>query len=693
MTTQPMVKTIRELVKLRLAEDNSQRLLMPPIQRSLVWTNEQIINYWDSLLRGYPAGMMMYHHVMDDILEGRNIEGRTSKAGKRDLQIFDGQQRLAAIMLGFAKGELAKNRKLWVDLGSTPKTASGLKFQLRITSTGQPFGYNPDAPNQKVELSKRQEKWKKWFPTNPADVFRTANGSDIIDAECAIPFSELCNKLEEEDNSISMWLQEKGISDDTINKFVVALQGALDRAVILQEVDRKLVSDQEEYIRFFTRIGQGGTRLSDDELTYSMIKCHHPEIHDRMINIAQSKTGRLASEVDLALASLRVARTMKRWHDAKEWEVTPRPRPSSIADLRNRPEVQNEFFHLVGIGLQSSNIDTKLEIALASLREALTNDKGIEDNKDLPPILLARLPRELVDTLILFTVTRGVDKPWGTSDRDIMRAFVLYWMLFIRDEGKAARYIFEQVAFHQWSFTTEAIRKLIQTYEREGIGYFLPRPAMLPSLRHEVEKADHHLRSPADRFIVSNRDNEREFSEVLRVLSTKTELIKRALMWLQRDYLMKNFPHYDPTSERDEDLPIDLDHIIPQKAFGFHWGECTAYLAKDAISDNFRWNRRLIGDSLGNCRWLSASENRSKGAGPNVATNDAIDKIPNDLMSDYDKWNNLIPEQRKNQPWTLSDVATFQRLIDLRTLAIYEKILTESGIELLLSNHVPAPMP
>lgn len=38
--------------------DGKDRLKLPPIQRSAVWTNAQIINFWDSLLRGYPAGMM-----------------------------------------------------------------------------------------------------------------------------------------------------------------------------------------------------------------------------------------------------------------------------------------------------------------------------------------------------------------------------------------------------------------------------------------------------------------------------------------------------------------------------------------------------------------------------------------------------------------------------------------------------------
>lgn len=54
--------TITDLAAWRQAEEGS-RLLLPPIQRSVVWSNEQVINYRDSLLRGYPAGMMMVHRA------------------------------------------------------------------------------------------------------------------------------------------------------------------------------------------------------------------------------------------------------------------------------------------------------------------------------------------------------------------------------------------------------------------------------------------------------------------------------------------------------------------------------------------------------------------------------------------------------------------------------------------------------
>ena len=46
-----------------------------------------------------------------------------------------------------------------------------------------------------------------------------------------------------------------------------------------------------------------------------------------------------------------------------------------------------------------------------------------------------------------------------------------------------------------------------------------------------------------------------------------------------------------------------------------------------------------------------------------------------DLVSNPAKWNAIIPERKESQRWSASDVATFQLLIDTRTLELYERIL------------------
>jgi len=87
------------------------------IQRALVWTNEQIINYWDSLLRGYPPGLMMVHEAHSTPLkpdQGYDTDGKPDRPDAGDYQLFDGQQRMAALLLGIGEGPLHRHLRLWI---------------------------------------------------------------------------------------------------------------------------------------------------------------------------------------------------------------------------------------------------------------------------------------------------------------------------------------------------------------------------------------------------------------------------------------------------------------------------------------------------------------------------------------------------------------------------------------------------
>ena len=721
----PATLSISELAAWRQNEEGS-RLLVPPIQRSIVWSNEQIINYWDSLLRGYPAGMMMIHRVekSDSVPSnsGRDANGTTRTANEHDFQLFDGQQRMTAILLGLGTGQMRDSRRLWIDIGLEPHKNSGLMFQLRMTSSGQPFGYRPDAPNQKIELGKRRKAWRALSQDSDTGTlqptFLDVKGKDIIDSSCAIPFELVCESLHNSglDTTITQLSQQEGADLGVIKNFATSLQAALASNVILQLMSSAIVADQDEYIRFFTRLGQGGSRLSDDELTYSIIKQQYPEIHDRMKEIMGGGTGRLASEVDLVLATLRVAKILAPWKGAKEWELISRPTPTFVSQLKDqeRAATRSKFLELIGLQNQTSLLESTLKAVRVALSYNASNHK-----EGLPNILLAGLPRELVDVLLLFALKPDRDISRSDFDRKTFRAFVLYWLFFVYDDAKAAWSAFQHAKDENWLFSQESVRNLLVAFEKEGIVHGLPKSDLLKEMRANVESIhpnDHLLRAWSDRFKTADGEGERKPGEALRVLSTNLAHIKRALLWLQRKYIATKFPDYDPTSERDEDLPIDLDHIVPSSIFGFDWRYKDSRLDlktyPSLASENFRWGRSVIGNSLGNFRWLDASDNRARGKGKYEALEEvdadmvkdpdnkalegdanmvkdpddkAVEGDANMVKDPDDKWNKIILKNDGEGIWSRDDVANFQRLIDLRTLDLYEQLLKDSGVENLIS--------
>ena len=60
-----------------------------------------------------------------------------------------------------------------------------------------------------------------------------------------------------------------------------------------------------------------------------------------------------------------------------------------------------------------------------------------------------------------------------------------------------------------------------------------------------------------------------------------------------------------------------------------------------------------------------------------------------DLVSNPKDWNALIPENNEVWRWSAGDVATFQLLIDTRTLELYERLLVT--ISPVLPEHETVP--
>ena len=458
------------------------RLFLPPIQRSLVWRNSQIVNYWGSLFRGYPAGRMMVHHPQKDQFRARTAEGKVSKIRVDDFLLFDGQQRLAAILLGFGEGQLTDHLKLWVDLGSETPGDSDLRFILRISSTGQPFGYQPAAPNEEFPFSQYRNKAEEWIKRSGLDhfnseqVFNAVGAGDLIDATCAVPFPEIVTLFQKHGSAgavTTLKVRYPSIPADRWEAFVPALNVVLNRPIVFQLIKPDVIEDEAEYIRFFRRLGQGGTALTNDELTYSIIKYHFPWVPERMKEITpREQAGWLASEVNLVLAALRVAKVSAPWGDPGDWQIFGRPQPAFISRLKEElPGVREEFQCLI-----PNSSGGRLKELLESIRQRLVYDEKTNPS-GLSMILLVHLPYQLIEVLLLMAAN---PQPQGES-QNFLPAFVLYWLLFIADSENAANIIFKRFCQKDADWQPHPDQKLIRHFEERGVSRRWPDLKLLGS--------------------------------------------------------------------------------------------------------------------------------------------------------------------------------------------------------------------
>lgn len=354
-----------------------------------------------------------------------------------------------------------------------------------------------------------------------------------------------------------------------------------------------------------------------------------------------------------------------------------RPTPTFVSFVERLKKIDPDRGKL----LPKVNRLDALHDAVVATRTALTYDPG-GNREGLPPILLTRLPSGLVDVLILFAMRRDASRKskahTGDPAKTIFQAFVLHWLFFVGDDTKAAWWAFTRASEPNWTFNKQSVRELIRDFERYRIARIAPSTALLGALYQEVDEGNCELRAWEKRFSRADHNDEHNPGEALRVLSTNQELIKRALMWLQRSYIDAMFPDYHPMSDDDEDLPIDLDHIVPSATFNFDWRERDMRLGKDIICDNaactnFRWLRGIVGESLGNYRWVAVSDNRHH-------HKSRYEPDDSEMVPCPASWNRLI----EKPSWSKDDIGEFQRLIDRRTLDLYKKLITDSAITSVL---------
>ena len=763
--------TLAEMVEAFLSETPGKRLLLPTIQRGLVWRNEQIINYWDSLLRGWFPGVMLVHERAESDATSYSSQGLLQHTHGDDLLLFDGQQRMAAILLGFGEGPLARTHRLWVDFD----TSNSAPFRLRISTVGQPFGYDPGDPNRKLALDVRNRRWQGWFQgeaapdLSPGDRLRqralgvlgldrssaplAGRGDkelsallrelafdffrhDIEQGRMMFPLAPIirhllktmfvskpltCGRDYAQHQELQLDLNRMYQADaaDALQRYTkfasvdprgAAFQRALDAAtrqdIAVKKLDRGVLN-AENYVEYFKRVGQGGTALSEEELCYSLIKSAFPQSRGAIEAIAVD-IGRLASPAEIALAALRLVRMQEVSASEPEWKRAGKPNATWTQQLAKIGEAST----LEASGLTEDSrqrIHDSFAALLAPVGDKRSPLHGLmikvrdllAENSDrhptgFPRVLLGRLPKGLVELALILV---GHEKLAGL-DLEIKRALSL-WAVTFGSPDPLTRQIANRVTAPEPLGDIDArwLGRIVRLLEAENKAK--PLPSAVALARGEAwppeslgPPAARMLLKGEERYAFANNENGKG-SQTLRDLNFWSSEGKNALLWLQRDYLNARFGHYDPTSDRDEDLPIDLDHVVSQACFDFDWGN-RLDLPSGAMSDaqlyNLRHYRRELGNSLGNLRWLCASENRKRGKGRGAALADDRSGVfaAEELRVFSQLLEKLQPDGRGMDNWTVEDLMAWQDIVVRRTARLVRVLIDDSGIRRLRIPEDPA---
>lgn len=609
---------------------NTCKIKLPSLQRGFIWKPYQIENLWDSILRGYPIGALLMSKV-DDF----------------NKELLDGQQRSTSISIGYLNPfETKRNTQIlnikknipsvWVDLKPVQNSVHGMKFGVRVLTRSHPWGYQLKDNRKPISTSDR-ENALAFFRGKTNDVtksFSELEHSKINpwDVHFPIPLFVL---LESNLKSFEDWFKDinvfifqylkevktkysgenfvdyRNIEDNLkiIYKAVLRAKQILIPEIV---VNQDALEENEEHVNedsndatLFVRLNSEGTRISGEELIYSLLKSTFPLAKE------------LVEKIDVKYIA-----------------------PSKIVNLFARLSLMNtqdferyqKDMNLIGFRRNFSNQDFK-EALLTFLKEdeaeILFNRALhiISFNEKLPKVYIKHIVNKSIDLFFVLLVYLYKNKEFTQEEIKTIHKDFHVIALFNEDAKKTAIKFFEILKRNEFKNWTDSVKLLKK--EHESFVLFLIDTKQFKETSslilknyindrnsnftiHDYVKNIFRANKDSINFLLLNKIKKEEetpeqfenriMDEVTHhwiIFSNKIYWDKTFLILAQKEYFNREFKDYmEFDGIEDTNRPWDWDHIYPNS-----W-----VYSKKGISPLVRH----ILNTNGNFRALSFNENRSQ---------------------------------------------------------------------------------
>ncbi|MDP3839458.1 MAG: hypothetical protein Q8Q54_11105, partial [Methylococcales bacterium] len=453
-----------------------------------------------------------------------------------------------------------------------------------------------------------------------------------------------------------------------IMKFRNALMQLENQWIALIKIpDVKVQADLEDpshdYLTMlFDRISSGGTRLSPDELLFSMIKQSWPDAHNIVYRL-QEEVGSLMKPTDFVMTAFRLA--MLQSNDSKDPELSATMFHKHLAGLLGNDDTSVLRKMISEGGTLVTAFKTLIEI----IEYRDDNDAGI------PKLMFPYLNESMLQVILYWLVRNQNDNVQESRD-EIIR-FILFW--FVCHQGAKSAYTASKTAIEIISKTTggfpsKQIYQELTKKDDNGVSLFHP---LIDLSNNLLDSSVFH--TPLDR-------EKKFFGEQHVVLYRNFTSRIDLLLWLQRKSLKQTFKDFIPLAGQDDDnVPYDLDHLVPQS----NWSSLNGLNREGMTQENRKifenlYYRRMLGNSIGNYRVLSSSVNRSRGDEP--LGNELVDlKIQWDDYAldsndeiEFQKWKQASPISKDDGfKWNDERLLAFQYAVESRVLYLYKRYFDE----------------
>jgi uncharacterized protein with ParB-like and HNH nuclease domain len=259
-----------ECIALAINRMNRQYFL-PAIQREFVWKPEQIVQLFDSIMRGYPISSFLFWELKPEnrdkwqvyeFLERAQYGGTHNQLAGTDgvtslSLVLDGQQRLTSLMIGLrGTYTMKKKYKRW----DNPDAWSQQRLHLDLLA---------DPRLDTGEASEAGVYYKFEFmeetPTPDSEHYWFRIGR-ILDFDERQKFEAFLDEKDEELTKQGLTRSERKTFERNLDRLYKAIQE--DEVIAYYtETDQ----DYDRVLDIFVRANEGGTKLSKSDLLLSMV--------------------------------------------------------------------------------------------------------------------------------------------------------------------------------------------------------------------------------------------------------------------------------------------------------------------------------------------------------------------------------------------------------------------------------------
>lgn len=611
------------------------KISLPSLQRGFVWKASQIESLWDSLLRGYPIGALLMNKVAED---------------KKEL--LDGQQRSTSISIAYLNPfntnrptqllNIQKNiPSVWIDLEPIQNSVHGLKFGVRVLTRSHPWGYQLN-DNRKPLSTTDRENALKFFREKSKDdkiSFSKLTSAQINpwDAYYPIPLFVLLNSdlnsFDEWSGNIHKFIHqhlteiktkysgEEFVDYTNIEPLLEELYKVVVRAkqVLIPEilVSKDILEEKEEHVNedsddatLFVRLNSEGTRITGEELIYSLLKSTFPQAKE------------LVEKIDVKyIAPSKIVNLFARL---------------SLMEIQNFEHYQNDM-NLIGFRRNFANQEFK-HILKEFIQEGddtnseakMLFDKAIAIvslNKDLPKVYVKHQINSSLNLFFVLMVFLYKNEEISDELKNKIYKDFHAIALFNNDSKKVATRLFDVLKQNNFENWEESVVRLKQQYHSLvlppiSIEDFNKTSNLI--LYNYIKNRNHHFGNSefikeifkenknGINFLMLNsiqKQDEPDAEFENRTLdeavnywqqfSNKIYWDKTFLILAQKEYFNQEFEDFmEFDGIEDTNRPWDWDHIYPS-SWVYSKREISS-LARQIINTN------------GNFRALSFNENRSQ---------------------------------------------------------------------------------